>query len=233
MFVSRNAAGTRVNWIRADGSGENQVLLESKNRASTDGFSPDGRWLAYGFGKPDGDIDIRTLPLDTSDPEHPKPGKPTPFLQTPAVEVGLVFSPDGHFVAYFSNESGKFEVYVRPAPGPDGKPGPGKWQISTTGGTYPEWSPNGRELFYQGLDGHIMVADYTATGGSFSSNKPRALSDRQIRFAPGLNFALAPDGKHFAVFPLPEATADDKGPAHVTFLLNFFDELRRKVPAGK
>ena len=93
-------------------------------------------------------------------------------------------------------------------------------------------SPNGRELFYIGLDSHIMVADYTATGSSFSSNKPRAWSDRQIWHASGVNFDLAPDGKHFAIFPLPEA-AEDKGPAHVTFLLNFFDELRRKVPVGK
>ena len=106
VFGSRNAAGSRVNWIRADGSGENQVLLESKNRASPSGFSPDGRRLAYSDGKPDGDIDLWSLPLDTSDPEHPKAGKPTPFLQTPAVEAGLVFSPDSRYIAYFSNESG-------------------------------------------------------------------------------------------------------------------------------
>jgi serine/threonine-protein kinase len=85
-----------------------------------------------------------------------------------------------------------------------------------------------------------MVADYTAapstatTGGSFSSNKPRVWSDRPTRaVGSNLSYALAPDGKHFAVFPLPETTAEDKGAAHVTFLLNFFDELRRKVPAGK
>jgi eukaryotic-like serine/threonine-protein kinase len=110
----------------------------------------------------------------------------------------------------------------------------GKRQISTGGGETPVWSPNGRELFYKGLDGHIMVADYTATtGGSFSPNKPHAWSDRQIRKVPGLNFALAPDGKYIAVLPLPEAAAEDVGPAHVTFLLNFFDELWRRVPTGK
>jgi hypothetical protein len=79
-----------------------------------------------------------------------------------------------------------------------------------------------------------MVADYTATDVAFSSRKPRVWSDRQIRQVGNtLSFAIAPDGKRFAVFPVPEATAQDKGAAHVTFLLNFFDELRRRVPAVK
>ena len=109
-------------------------------------------------------------------------------------------------VAYFSNESGAYEVYVRPAPGPDGKPGPGKWQVSTAGGTYPQWSSNGRELFFFGYsDSRIMVTDYTATGDSFSSTKVRVWSDRQVRTVGSyLGYALAPDGKRFALFPLPE-----------------------------
>jgi Tol biopolymer transport system component/predicted Ser/Thr protein kinase len=235
VFPSTSAATSRLNWIRADGSGEVQVLLESKDVVLPSGFSPDGRRLAYLEGKLGGETDLWTLPLDTSDREHPKPAKPAPFLQTPATQAWLVFSPDGRYVAYFSNESGPYEVYVRPAPGPDGKPGPGKWQISTGGGVYPEWSPNGRELFYRSLGSRIMVTDYTATtGGSFSWNKPRMWSDRQTRsVGASLSYALAPDGKHFAVFPPPEPTAEDRGAGHVTFLLNFFDELRRKVPVGK
>jgi serine/threonine-protein kinase len=235
VYPSTSAATSRLNWIRADGSGEVQVLLESKNAVLPSGFSPDGRRLAYLEGKLGGETDLWTLPLDTSDPEHPKPAKPAPFLQTAATQVWLVFSPDGRYVAYFSNESGPYEVYVRPAPGPDGKPGPGKWQISTGGGVYPEWSPNGRELFYSSLGARIMVTDYTATtGGSFSWNKPRVWSDRPTRsVGASLSYALAPDGTHVAVFPLPETTAEDKGAGHVTFLLNFFDELRRHVPASK
>jgi serine/threonine-protein kinase len=235
VFASVSAAGSRLNWIRADGSGEVQVLLESKNVLRATGFSPDGRRLAYGEADPGRGVDSWTLPLDPSDPEHPKSGQSALFLQQPANYGWQVFSGDGRYVAYMSNESGKYEVYVRPAPGPDGKPGPGKWQISTAGGEYPEWSENGRELFYLGPDNRLMVTDYTATtGGSFSSGKPRVWSDRPIRkVGLGGSFALAPDGKHVAVFPLPETNAEDKDAAHVTFLLNFFDELRRKVPVGK
>ena len=76
VFASRNAPASRFNWIRADGSGEMQVLRESKNGIVASGFSPDGQRLAYQEVKPDGDRDIWILPLDTSDPEHPKPGEP-------------------------------------------------------------------------------------------------------------------------------------------------------------
>jgi serine/threonine-protein kinase len=152
VFASGNEAGSHLNWIRADGSGEIQVLLDRKGLILPNGFSPDGRRLAYQEPKSEGDFELWTLPLDTSDPEHLKPGKPVPFLQTPAVEALLVFSPDGRYVAYHSNESGRYEIYVRPAPGPDGKPGPGKWQVSTGSGTFPEWSRNGRELFFRGYD---------------------------------------------------------------------------------
>src|SRR5438105_14911572 len=84
-------------------------------------------------------------PLDTSDPDHPKAGKPEPFLATPSDELAAMFSPDGRWIAYRSNESGRNEVYVRPFPGGRG----GKWQISTGGGLYGIWSNNGRELFYE------------------------------------------------------------------------------------
>jgi hypothetical protein len=226
---SRTATGSRLTWLRADGSGDMQVLLESRNLLVPSGFSPDGRRLAYQELKPEGDMDLWTLPLDSGDPEHPKPGAPAPFLRTAASEVWLVFSPDGRYVAYFSNESGTYETYVRPAPGPDGKPTPGKWQVSSGGGRYPEWSPSGHELFFEGLDSRIMVADYTDARGAFSSGKPRVWSGRQIRaVGTTLNFALAPDGNRIAMFPTPQATAD-RGAAQVTFLFNFFDELRRRV----
>ena len=110
------------------------------------------------------------MPLDTSDPGHPKPGKPELFVRTPGAAIEPAFSPDGRWLAYTSNESGSPQVYVRPYPG--GAAGGGKWQISTAPGEFPIWSPNGRELFYVNLDGHIMVADYTAKGETFSPERP-------------------------------------------------------------
>jgi serine/threonine protein kinase/roadblock/LC7 domain-containing protein len=215
-------------WIRADGGGEMQRLIESKGQLFSDSFSPDGRRLAYSELNPKTGADLWTIPLDVSDPDHPKPGKPEPFLQTPGQEFMAKFSPDGHWIAYYSDESGRNEVYVRPFPGSGGK-----WQISSGGGNLPVWSSAARQLFYQTLDAHIMVTDYTTTGDSFIAEKPRLWTDRPIRNLGIINRDLAPDGKRFAVFPASDAKDEEKGTVHVTFLLNFFDELRRRAPAGK
>ena len=118
--------------MRSDGSGEPQQLLASQYNICPWSFSPDGRRLAYYEGNPKTGADIWTITLDTSDPDHPKVGKPEPFLATPLNEWGPMFSPDGRWIAYGSDESGTQEVYVRPFPAGRG----GKWQISNSGGTY-------------------------------------------------------------------------------------------------
>ena len=165
--------------------------------------------------------------MDASDPEHPKPGTPEVFLKTPANEAAAAFSPDGRWMSYLSNESGRFEVYVRPFHNSAG----GKWLISTNGGTYSYWSRDGRALYYLALDLRIMVVEYTATGESFTAGTPRVWSETPVRAtAPGFQaLDLAPDGKRFAVLP-SEVAADEKGSVHATFLLNFFDELDRRLP---
>ena len=94
--------------------------------------------------------------------------KPQPFLRTPFNEEAPRFSPDGHWLAYISDESGRYEIYVQPYPGPGGK-----WQISTEGGTEPVWNRNGRELFYR--SGDKMMAVDIATQPSFAAGKPRML----------------------------------------------------------
>jgi len=232
IYGSTSGTAGELWWIRSDGSGEPQKLLEQKNvgiglRAQS--FTPDGRRLAFDENLSGvADVNMYTLPLDVSDPDHPKPGKPEPFLVTPAREVDSAFSPDGHWMAYASNESGVDDVFVRPFPGPGGK-----WRISTGGGKYPTWSRNGRELFFLSADEHIMVTEYTAKGDSFSSGRPRVWSDRQVlrpTFIRALD--LHPDGKRFAVFERP-AEEKASGNLHVTFLLNFTDELRRRVPATR
>ena len=95
---------------------------------------------------------------------------------------------------------------------------------------YAFWSKNGRELFYETADNRIMVVDYTVNGDSFVPGKPRLWSDKQLFYTGTSNLDLAPDGKRFAVLALPEAAPGEKGSVHVTMLLNFFDELRRRVP---
>ncbi len=94
----------------------------------------------------------------------------------------------------------------------------------------------GRELFFLGSDQRIMVADYTAKGDSFAAGKPRAWSEKRILLRAGggpfLPYALAPDGKRFAVLLYPDGTVEQQRVTQLTFLLNFFDELRRRVPGG-
>ena len=166
--------------------------------------------------------DISTLPIEGG-AGSPQPGEAELFLGTPSVEIDPMFSPDGRWLAYQSNESGAMEVYARPFPGPGGK-----WMISNGGGGRPMWSPNGRELFYLAPDRRIMVVSYTAEGNSFVADKPRLWSETRVTTSA---LALAPDGKRFAVVKETDETDRQEAPTHVTVLLNFFDELKRRVPA--
>jgi serine/threonine-protein kinase len=171
-------------------------------------------------------FDLWTVPLE-SDSAGLHAGRPEVFLQTPAQEMHPSFSPDGRWMAYDSDESGTGQIYVRAFPDKGGK-----WQISNSGGTYPVWSRNGHELFFETLDNRIMLAGYTVNGDSFVAEKPRVWSERQLG-GNLLNFAPAPDGKRIlALMPVETAEAQ-MAQNQVIFLENFADELRRKVPAGK
>jgi hypothetical protein len=170
-------------------------------------------------------VDIFTAPIE-GDAGRVHLGKPQLFLGTPFTEAQPAFSPDGLWLAYTSNESGTFEVYVRPFPGPGGK-----WQISKGGGFAPLWSRDGRDLLFETLDQRVMTVGYSAKGDSFAPGKPRVWSETRLLNLAGLPvYDLAPDGKRLAaVLASGEAGGE---PTHLTFLLNFFDELRRRAPAG-
>ncbi len=216
-------------WTRADGGGDAQRLTESKFDQITSSWSPDGKTLAFSQYNPVTSWDIMTMPVEGSEKTGWKPGEPKPFVNTPATGMYPAFSPDGRWIAYESTESGSPEIYVRPFPGPGGK-----WQISTGGGWFPEWSKNGKELFFTTLGREkIMVATYTASGESFRADKPRLWSPGQFTDRSFYqNFSLHPDGKRFAVLKAPNAT--EATPINkASFIFDFFDELRRKVPAGK
>ncbi len=126
-------------------------------------------------------------------------------------------------LAYQSNVSGRFEVYVRPFPGLGGHS-----QISTGGGALSTWSRTRKELFYRADDQRLMVVPYTAEGDAFRGEKPRVWSEAHVE-AIGRTFDLHPDGRRFAVLkslaPGAETRLD-----HVTLIFNFGDELRRIAP---
>ena len=158
-----------------------------------------------------------------------KAGQPEPFLKSQSNDTNPVFSPDGHWLAYQSNESGRMEVYVRAFPPPASRQG-GKWQISNSGGGLPIWSPNGRELLYLNRSAdQMMSVSYTVKGDAFQADKPRVW----IAKVGGTSMTLSPDGKRLAVLT-PVASPEAPRQEHeVTILFNFFDELRRRVPLGK
>ncbi len=215
--------------IRSDGSSKLQPLTQSKNLQVPWSFTPDGKRLAFFQQDSKTAFDLWTMPLE-SDSAGLRAGKPEVFLQTPADERYPSFSPDGRWIAYVSDESGTYQVYVRAFPDKGGK-----WQISNSGGAYPMWSRNGHELFFETLDNHIMVAAYTEKGDSFVADKPRAWSEKQIG---GIvnnvkNVDLAPDDKRIVALMPVETAEGQKAQNQVIFLENFFDELRRKVPPGK
>jgi serine/threonine-protein kinase len=226
-IVYGSASPPALWWTRADGSGQPEKLLETKVPPRPQSISNDGRHLAYVDNTYP---DIWTLPLDLSDPEHPKAGKPEPYLVTAAVEVDASFSPDGRWLAYATNESGREEVFVRQFPDRGGK-----WKVSADDGwaKFPRWSQAGRELFFLGSDDRIMVVPYTVEGSSFVAGKPRVWADRKIlRTDVHPNFDLAPDARRVAVLPVSDS-GQDRPNLHVTFLLNLADELRRRIPAPR
>src|SRR5262249_2854971 len=154
---------------------------------------------------PLGSSDLMILPIEGDEKSGWKPGKPSVFLNTPANEYEPMFSPDGRWIAYISNESGVNEAFVRPFPGPGGK-----WQISTGGGVEAAWSRTRSELLYRGFDQRIMVVPYTVEGDSFKADKPRLWSEQPIQPRPRLrSFDLHPDGERVAV-GVPAAQADER-----------------------
>jgi len=207
--------------------GKSERIPEANGATAPGSFSPDGKLLAdhqLGPGRPQ----IWVLPLDTIDPDHPKSGKPELFPASSAGNFDPAFSPDGHWLAYASNEEGPFQICVRPYPAIVAA---GKWQVSIGGGRFRIWSRNPGQLFFESLDGHIMVSEYTTAGMTFSPGRPRQWSDTAFLTTPGLpNLDLAPDGKRFAIIPASQYGGDTKGSVHATFLLNFFDELKRRFP---
>jgi serine/threonine-protein kinase len=198
-----------------DGSGTERPLLERPNPVAAESWSPDGKWLAFTETSPETGPDIWVLPQDGS-------GKPLAFAATPAVEQHPRFSPDGRWIAYQSNESGRSEVFVRPWPITAG----GRYQVSTGGGANPEWSSDGRELFFQSVAAVMRVT--VNAGSTFASSAPVMLFERP---APSLLLGVAHGSQEFMMTPRSVAEqARTGGGSELIVVQNWGEELKRLVP---
>jgi len=190
-------------------------------------FTPDGKELLYTELNPKTNWDIWVLPMEGDPSTSSGQGrKPRPFLQSPFYDGNARLSPDGRWLSYGSDESGRFEVYVTPYPGPGGK-----WQISTDGGAEQAWSPDGKEIFYRSGPRRekFMVVD-VQTQPTFSAGKPRLMFEGIYGSPTGIgnNYSVSLDGKRFLMTrPVAEQAA---ALTQINLIQNWFVELARRVP---
>ena len=224
VFVSPRAGAANLFMQAADGTGPVRRLTESPSGQNPHGFSPDGSRLVLSEAPP-GDAsgsDLRLLLLNG-------PSRTQPLLQTPFVERHGQISPDGKWLAYQSNESGRPEVYVRPFPDLDG----GRWQISTSEGIQPAWGPAGRELFYIDGDRRLMAVATREENRALVASNPVVVVDGQ--FYPGANpagprmYDISSDGKRFLMLEAGSA-GGDADVAGIVVVLNWAEELKRLLP---
>jgi serine/threonine-protein kinase len=204
-------------WQPADGSQPMERLATSEYTQSPGSFPPDGATLAFMQAhpeKPGWDINLLDL----------KSRRITSFLNSKSNETYPELSPDGHWIAYVSNESGQDEVYVRSISGPGGK-----WPISTEGGVEPLWARNGSQLFYR-WDNQVWAVDVRTDGG-FSPSKPRLLFKVQFgRTAPIRNWDISLDGQRFLMVKGEEPKLQPV--TELILVQNWFEELKRLAPTG-
>ena len=176
------------------GGGEGRLLVDSDQAKIPQDVAPDGNHVLYASLDPETGFDLWTVPLA---------GAPTPavFLKTPFQEAGAQFSPDGRWVAYHSNESGRYEVYVQAIAEQQGR-----IQVSTAGGGQPRWRRDGKEIFYVSLDSHVMAASITTRPGShgLEFGEPASLFAVDITGGPILlnntaHYWPTPDGQRFLI----------------------------------
>ena len=214
---------TGLSWVPGDG-GTPARLLATEHVSAPWSMSPDGRQLAFGSVSATTAFDLWTVSVEEIDGAV-RAAAPRVFVQSHSFETYPTFSPDGHWLAYASNESGSWEVYVRAFPS-----GGDAIQVSRDGGRVPRWPTGGHELFYGTDDQRVMVAPYAIHAGTFVPGRPRQWT--QVRLADtGVfpNYDLAQDGRHIVAL-VPAGRKDEMETSnHATMVLHFVDELRRRV----
>jgi Tol biopolymer transport system component len=214
IAFSSNRRGRFNLYMRSyAGSGVEEPILESDRDKVLCDWSPDGRHLLFETrSDPNTRSDVWALPLDGD-------RKPFPVLQTAFRELEAVFSPDGRWIAYNSDESGRSEIYVTPFPGPGRK-----WQVSPSGGLLPRWSRTGKEIFFIGPGERINVAEVTTQGDTFEVGRTQPLFDVRGQ-RPGNVYDVTPDGQRFLV----NTASDQLNAGSVTLVVNWPAALR---PSG-
>jgi serine/threonine-protein kinase len=205
----------RILRVAADGTGRPDALLSGPNAQWPTDWAPGDGALAFYVNAPDTFRDLWTLPARPS-------ATPTLFLSTPFQERAARFSPDGRWLAYVSNDSGRDEVYVRPYPGPGGAVA-----ISAGGGTEPVWSRAGDELFYR-LDSGVYVRPFATTGRPAGAARQLFANEALALELGGIggnaSYDVHPDGERLIML------AGTPAPTSVRVVQNWFEELRRLVP---
>jgi Tol biopolymer transport system component len=210
FFSRRNGAALEFYLKPAAASGAEKMIASIKILGEVTDRSPDGRVIVlqtFGIGSNAAwDLSV----LSVSD------GKLVPFRSTAFSETGGTLSPDGRWIAYVSNESGRFEVYVQPFPGPGGR-----WQVSDGGGEGARWRADGRELFFVAPGGRIMAVE-VKTGDGFEAGLPRFLFQTKPQRLPGAQYDPSPDGQRFLV----NVSEEDRS-LPVTVVLNWLAGVRK------
>jgi serine/threonine-protein kinase len=220
IFASERTGVRNLFWQVTEGSGAVERLTESPNTQYPSGVSPDGRRLIFNEEIPGRANDVMMMELDGS-------RRITPLVQSPFNERNGRVSPDGRWLAYESNDSGRFEVYVRPFPDASS----GQWTVSTNGGTRPNWTPSGQELVYASPTGALMRVG-VARGPTWAATTPTEVVKQGYYTIPqwwGLSYDISPDGQRFLM--LKEGGADGSAmPASIIVVQNWVDEHKRLVP---
>ncbi|HSH75792.1 MAG TPA: hypothetical protein VLA09_08925, partial [Longimicrobiales bacterium] len=212
----------------ADGTREAELLIDIDDDIATVDWTRDGEWLL-----------IRTSAGTTVAAQRNilivRPGSdeaPVPIFASAYRELNPAVSPDGRWIAYASDETGRYEIYVRPFPDVTG----GRWQVSINGGRSPVWAHSGRELFFQSPTQQMMVAQIAA-GADFDAGTPTVLFEPspqwELSNLNGVYFDLHPDDQRFLIATRAIGVGGgDDGPAppNVILVNNFFEEIQRAVP---
>ena len=216
-FASERDGQTNLCWKAHDGTGSVERLNESENLQFPNAFTPDGRQLVFT------DFDGTTVNLGVVSLD----GSPERLLATEFNERNGEISPDGQWLAYESNASGQYEIYVRPFPNVED----GQWLISRGGGTRPLWAPDGRELFYVAPGPRLMAVGVQAEPG-FEAGNPEVVYEGRFYVprggAPFRTYDIDPDGERFLMIEL--GGSDETLSTEFILVLNWFEELNRLVP---